>query len=73
IRAYNNPNDSQKLRNISMLILLDVDDMPYEEFEYFPGWNYLDYEKDDHDEEPSHEPLHEPSCEPSDKFSYEPS
>ncbi|CAG8521691.1 10888_t:CDS:2 [Ambispora gerdemannii] len=38
----NNPNEGQK-RNIA---LLDFDDIPYEEFDYFPGSsiNYLDSE-----------------------------
>ena len=49
IRAYNSPNDEQRLRNTSMLISLDFDDIPYEEFGYFPGdaQNYVNFEADD--------------------------
>ncbi|CAG8601220.1 1324_t:CDS:2 [Diversispora eburnea] len=36
IRVYNNPSEDQKLCNTLMLIPLDFDDIPYEEFDYFP-------------------------------------
>src|SRR6185437_5493392 len=46
IKVYNNSNEDQKIQNMALLIPLDHDDLPYEEFNYFPGdgVNFLNYE-----------------------------
>ncbi|CAG8522478.1 20574_t:CDS:2 [Cetraspora pellucida] len=46
IKAYNNSNEDQKIQNTALLIPLDYEDLPYEEFNYFPGngINYLNFE-----------------------------
>ncbi|CAG8812513.1 20159_t:CDS:2, partial [Cetraspora pellucida] len=35
IKAYNNSNEDQKIQNTALLISLDYEDLPYEEFNYF--------------------------------------
>lgn len=46
IKAYNNSNEDQKIQNTALLIPLDCSDLPYEEFNYFPGdgTNYINFE-----------------------------
>ncbi|CAG8681482.1 5394_t:CDS:2, partial [Cetraspora pellucida] len=46
IKAYNNSNEDQKIQNTALLILLDYEDLPYKEFNYFSdnNINYLNFE-----------------------------